>query len=220
MSQRILVWDIPTRVFHWALVLSFVGAFLTSETERTRDLHLMLGYLMLGLIAFRLVWGLVGSRYARFASFLFSPTETLAYVKSLYQRTPRHYLGHNPAGAWSIFLLLSLGLLACGSGVGLVLESGGELFEEPHETLAYAMLAVVFVHVAGVVVSSLLHHENLVGAMVSGHKSGEADQGIARHFGWLGVIMAIIIASFLMLYQPSGTSTAGIGTSSTHHEED
>lgn len=219
MSQRILIWDLPTRIFHWVLALSFAGAFLTAETERYRDLHLSLGYLMLGLIAFRLIWGFVGSRYARFSSFTFRPSEVIDYLKSLLQRSPQHYLGHNPAGALAIFLLIGLTLLTGGSGVLLYFEVGGEAFEEVHEVFANGMLAVVCIHIAGVIVSSLLHGENLVRSMITGHKHGTPEQGISRAFGWLGVIMAAIIVAFLAFYQPSGAGSAsGPEAASTHHE--
>lgn len=220
MLQRILVWDIPTRVFHWTLALSFAGAFLTAESERYRDLHLALGYLMLGLIAFRLIWGFVGSHYARFSSFTFRPSEIVTYLKSLLRRKPKHYLGHNPAGAVAIFLLLGLGLLISVSGILLYLEVGGEMFEDLHEGASNLMLAVVIIHIAGVVVSSLLHRENLVRAMITGYKSGNPKQGITRPFAWLGVIMAAIIAAFLTFYQPSGSATSDErGTQSTHNED-
>ena len=83
MEKRILVWDAPTRLFHWLLAASFAGAFLTGDSERWRDIHLLLGYTVAGLIGFRLVWGLIGTRYARFRSFLFSPREMLRYLRSL-----------------------------------------------------------------------------------------------------------------------------------------
>src|SRR5574340_421185 len=110
--QRILVWDVPTRVFHWLLVLTFAGAFLTAESERNRDSHVVLGYTLLGLIAFRLLWGFFGTRYARFRSFLFKPGEIAAYVRSLFKGRPAHYVGHNPAGSLAIWLLLGLGISA------------------------------------------------------------------------------------------------------------
>lgn len=221
MSQRILVWDIPTRVFHWALALSFAGAFLTAESERYRDLHLALGYLMLGLIVFRLVWGFVGSRYARFSSFTFRPSEIVAYLKSLLRREPKHYLGHNPAGAVAIFLLLGLGIITAISGLLLYQEVGGEAFEDLHEGAANLMLAVVVIHIAGVVVSSLLHREYLVRAMVTGYKrSGTPRQAITRPFAWLGVIMTAIIAAFLTFYQPSGSGASGERSTQSMHDED
>jgi cytochrome b len=192
--SRILVWDFPTRAFHWLLALSFAGAFLTAESEKFRDLHVMLGYTMLGLIGFRLVWGLVGTRYARFSSFAFGPRAVLDYLRSLLSLRPHHYLGHNPAGSWAIWLLLSLGLLSGASGYAVYDDLGGELFEELHEGSSNLMLAVVAVHVAGVIASSLLHGENLVKAMVSGYKSGESAQGIRRiHLlVGLGVVAAVL----------------------------
>ena len=110
-KSRILVWDAPTRVFHWALALSFVGAFVTADSERLRDVHVVLGYTVFGLIAFRLIWGVVGTRYARFTSFAFGPRAVVAYLKSLLTLRPQHFLGHNPAGSIAIYALLALGLL-------------------------------------------------------------------------------------------------------------
>src|SRR4030065_2149233 len=112
MSQRIFVWGVPARVFHWLLVLSFAGAFLTSESERYRDIHVVLGYTLPGLIAFRLLWGFFGARYAQFRAFLFKPGEIVAYVQSLLKGKPAHYVGHNPAGSVAIWLLLALGIFS------------------------------------------------------------------------------------------------------------
>ncbi|HQR50806.1 MAG TPA: cytochrome b/b6 domain-containing protein [Methylophilaceae bacterium] len=208
MLQRILVWDMPTRVFHWLLAISFTGAFLTAETERYRDIHVMLGYTLLGLIAFRLVWGFAGTRYAQFRSFLFAPGQVVDYLKSLVRREPQHYVGHNPAGSLAIFLLLGLGLLAAISGILLYFEVGGEeAFEELHEGAANFMLAVVIIHIAGVVVSSWLHRENLARAMLTGYKSGEAQQGIPRTHAWLGAIILAAVAAFWVWYPASGTVT-------------
>ncbi len=200
-KQSILVWDIPTRLFHWLLALSFVGAFVTAESERTRDLHLLFGYTLLGLIGFRLVWGLIGTRYARFRSFLFSPVAVRDYLVSLLTRHPKHYLGHNPAGSLAVFLMLGLGLLAGITGWAAYNDtSGGEWLEELHEGMANAMLVVVFVHIAGVVVSSLLHRENLVRAILTGHKQGEPEQGIRYRHAWLGAVLLVIVAAFWYWY--------------------
>lgn len=169
-GPRVRVWDLPTRIFHWSLALSFAGAWLTSESERLRDLHAMLGYTIAGLIAFRLLWGVAGTRYARFASFLFGPAAVGAYLRSLLTRRPQHWLGHNPAGAIAIFLLLGLAAFTVLSGHLTLNESGGEWLEEVHEIVANGLLAVVVIHLIGVLVSSLLHRENLARAMVDGFK--------------------------------------------------
>jgi cytochrome b len=184
MKTRILVWDVPTRAFHWLLAGSFVGAFLTAESERFRDIHVLLGYTMLALIGFRIVWGLIGTRYARFSSFAFRPSRLVAYLKSLLTGSPQHYVGHNPAGSWVIYGLLLLGLISGGTGYATYNEIGGEWLEELHEAVANTMLLLVGVHVAGVLVSSLLHRENLIRSMLNGYKLGEAGQGV-RHAHWL-----------------------------------
>lgn len=197
MKKPTLVWDFPTRAFHWMLALSFAGAFVTAESERWRDVHVTLGYTVAGLIAFRLLWGLVGTRYARFASFAFGPRAVLDYVKSLLTRAPRHYVGHNPAGSWVIYLLLALGLLAAATGYATFEEIGGEeAFEDLHEGLANAMLALVSVHIAGVALGSLLHRENLVRAMVSGRKKAAAGEGIRSARWVVGVALIAGVVAF------------------------
>jgi cytochrome b len=168
-------------VFHWLLALSFAGAFVTAESERYRDIHVLLGYTVLGLVAFRLLWGLIGTRYARFWSFAFGPRSVLTYVKSLFTRSPQHYLGHNPAGSWAIYALLALSLLAGASGYAAYNDIGGHWMEETHEAVASALLFLVFVHLAGVAVSSLLHRENLVRAMLTGYKSAKQGGGSRGH---------------------------------------
>lgn len=186
MKTRILVWDFPTRLFHWLLAGSFAGAFLTAESEQFRDLHVLLGYTLIGLIGFRLLWGIIGTRYARFSALALSPAKVVAYLKSLFTGTPQHYVGHNPAGSWVIVGLLSLGLLAGVTGYATYNEIGGEWLEELHEGAANTMLALVAVHVLGVLVSSLLHRENLVRAMINGYKTGEPGQGVGRAHWLLG----------------------------------
>lgn len=198
--KRILVWDLPTRAFHWLLALSFAGAFLTAESERFRDIHVMLGYTMLGLIGFRLVWGLIGTRYARFGSFLFGPAAVRDYLKSLLNLRPQHYLGHNPAGSWAIWLILLLGVVTGASGYAVYSDFGGEMLEELHEGAANFMLAVIVVHVAGVLVSSLVHRENLVKAMVTGYKNGEPALGIRSAHWLMAVGMVAGVAALWMKF--------------------
>ena len=217
MNQRILVWDVPTRVFHWLLAVSFAGAFLTAESERYREIHVTLGYTLLGLIAFRLVWGFLGSRYARFRSFLFRPVEIIAYVTSLAKARPAHYAGHNPAGSVSVFLLLALGMLTGASGVLAFQDFGGDVLEELHEMTAYAMLAVVALHVAGVVLSSVMHRENLVGSMITGLKSGLPNQGIRRAHAWLGIMIVAVVVAFWLGYPATGPIPQNMNVTQVEH---
>jgi cytochrome b len=222
MNQRILVWDVPTRVFHWLLVVSFAGAFLTAESERYRDIHVVLGYTLLGLIAFRLLWGFVGSRYAQFRSFLFKPSEIIAYVTSLLKAKPAHYVGHNPAGSVAVYLLLALGITSGVTGAVLFQDVGGDVLEELHETAAFVMLTVVALHLAGVLVSSVIHRENLVRSMITGLKSAQPKEGIRRAHAWLGVIMLVLVAGFWMGYPATGLVQPGSNVSQAeyHHDDD
>lgn len=186
---KIPVWDLPTRVTHWGLVVCFAGLFVTGDSERWRDIHIWLGYTLLGLLAFRLAWGFVGSRHARFADFVRGPRVVASYVGSLLKAKPQHHVGHNPAGGWAILALIATGIGAGVTGWLLELEIGGDWFEELHEGLANLMLAVVLVHVAGVLVASLLHKENLVRAMFSGTKIGSPDEQNDRPFRLIGVLL-------------------------------
>jgi len=189
MSNRIKVWDLPTRLFHWALVGSFFGAFVTSESELLADIHVFLGYTVIGLIVFRLFWGIVGTRYARFSSFAFGPSRVVRYLKSLLTRKPEHYVGHNPAGSWVIYALLLLGLVTGASGYAVYNDIGGEWLEELHEGMAGTMLTLVVVHVLGVIVSSVLHKENLVRSMITGYKTGEGEYRPHPAHSLLGLVL-------------------------------
>jgi len=202
--HRVLVWDVPTRVFHWLLALSFAGAYLTAESELDRDIHVVLGYTLLGLLVFRLLWGFFGTRYAQFRSFLFKPGEIMAYSLSMLKGNPAHYIGHNPLGSVSVWLLLGLGLLSGVSGVLSFQDIGGDAMEEVHEFVSDAMLAVVLIHIAGVVVSSVLHRENLVRSMITGFKFAEPEQGIRRSYLWLGILLLAAVVAFWLDYQDTG----------------
>jgi cytochrome b len=194
-SNRTLVWDLPTRVFHWMLAASFAGAYLTSESDRLRDLHMMLGYTAAGLVAFRLLWGLLGTRYARFTSFPLAPAAVGAYLKSLLALSPRHYFGHNPAGSWAVLGMLALVAATALSGWAHAVEAGPGWMEDVHEGLANATLALVVVHITAVVVSSVLHRDNLPRAMLSGYKpgAGPAAAGTRRA---VAVALIALIAAF------------------------
>jgi cytochrome b len=200
MSQRILIWDAPTRVFHWLQAISFAGAYLTSESERYRDIHLAFGYIMLGLLVFRLLWGLIGTRYARFSSFLFYPGEVMAYLLSLFKNKARHYLGHNPAGSVSVWLLLALGLFICVTGVTALQNDASEPVVTMHGVSTNIMLVVISLHLMGVLMSSLMHRENLVRSMITGFKFAENREDNQRTYNWLGVMMLAVAVAFWIVF--------------------
>lgn len=177
-KTRILVWDLPVRLFHWLLAGSFTVAFVTAEAESWRNLHVAFGYAFVALLLFRLLWGFMGSRYARFSSFAYGPGRVLAYLRSMMSGKPEHHIGHNPAGSWAIFAMIMLGVAVGVSGLAMGYTTGGKWIEELHEGLSFAMLGLVVVHVLGVIVGSLMHGENLVASMLTGYKRGSPGAAI------------------------------------------
>jgi cytochrome b len=163
------VWDPVVRVFHWSLVASFAVAWFSEDSGR---LHETAGYVVLTLVAIRLVWGFVGTRHARFRDFVPSPATLTAYLRDMIALRAKRHLGHNPAGSVMIVLLLVMLVLTGGSGWLMTTDAfwGVEWVEELHEAAANLTLALVFLHLAGVLVSSLMHRENLVLAMITGRK--------------------------------------------------
>lgn len=208
-QTKILVWDAPVRVFHWLMVLSFAGAYFTAESERWRLVHVSLGYTMGGLVAFRILWGLVGTRYAQFSSFVRGPAAVMRYLQSLRSGQPEHSVGHNPAGAVAIVLLLLTSVAIVLTGWAIYNDMGGQLLEELHEGAGNFMLAVVAVHIAGVVLASRMHNENLVRSMLTGRKEGAPNAGIHRAWYGLAVLLLAAVLGFWWLQWqgvPSGTA--------------
>jgi cytochrome b len=220
-EPRTLVWDAPVRVFHWLIVLSFAVAWLSAESERWQLVHVTAGYTMAGLVAFRLLWGLVGTKHARFGDFVRGPRAVLAYLKSLVHGRPEHHAGHNPAGALAIVALLALAALVTATGWANYSELGGDWLEEVHEALASAMLALVVVHVAAVLASSWLHRENLVGAMIHGRKHVPPQEGIRRAWRSVAVLMLAAVLGFWVLqWQAAPAGQDGMASVQQQHDDD
>lgn len=222
-SPRVLVWDAPVRVFHWLMVASFAGAWLTAESERWRLVHVTLGCTMAGLVAFRLLWGLAGTRHARFSSFVRGPRAVARYIGSLLRGRPEHHVGHNPAGALAIVGMLALAVVTTSSGWLTYEDLGAGWLEALHEAAATVMLAIVAVHVAGVAMASWLHRENLVGAMLDGRKPGAPQDGIRRAWNGLAAVMLVAVLGFWLQQwrdAPAGAPRAGHATAAadTGHE--
>ena len=169
------VWDPVVRVFHWSLVAAFIVAWLTGDELET--LHEIAGYVILGLVAVRLLWGVMGSRYARFTQFVPSVRGFATYMKDMLTGRERRYLGHNPAGGAMVIVLILALIATGGSGWMMTLDMfwGTEWVEELHEVMANLMLLLVSLHVAGVIFASLRHGENLVRSMINGRKRQPAD---------------------------------------------
>lgn len=201
--NEIKVWDPFVRFFHWTVVVSFFIAYITEDDVMW--LHEIAGYIILFMVLARIIWGVIGTRYARFTNFICKPSTVKQYAKELMQFKSKRYLGHNPLGGLMVIILMVMLLLTSWSGIQLEeLEestksvSAGSLYsvlniqliksavadddehkgesvahefwEDIHEFLANITLFLVFLHVAGVIFSSIAHGENLIRAMVTGYK--------------------------------------------------
>lgn len=175
MPATVKVWDPFVRVFHWSLVASFAVAWLSAE--EWDKLHEWSGYVAATLIALRVLWGFVGPHYARFSQFVTVPARAVNYLMDFAANNGRRYLGHSPAGAVMIVALLAGTAALCISGWAATLPSfrRAEWLEESHTVLANVVLLLVGLHIAGVILVSLRHKENLVKAMFTGNKRAMAN---------------------------------------------
>jgi cytochrome b len=124
LNNQIHVWDLFIRIFHWSLVMLIFFAYLTADEKKS--LHPYIGYSIFGLVVSRFVWGFIGTKYARFSSFICSPAKGLTYVKGLMSRKPIHYMGHNPAAAWMVIFFLTCSVVVCFSGHMAYTKKGGK----------------------------------------------------------------------------------------------
>jgi cytochrome b len=164
MKQKVYVWDPIIRLFHWILVASFTVAYFTGEDESL--VHIYAGYIVLGLIAVRLLWGLLGSKHARFSDFVRSPVQALVYLKGLVRGGVKNYVGHNPAAGWMVIALLVSLLATTVSGLQVYgLEGHGPLAQ----TVAERNLAAEARGETGIVRMSAEHEDE------AGEEAGEED---------------------------------------------
>lgn len=212
-DARVLVWDLPTRLFHWSLAAGFaIAATLALGTEEGGALfpyHAIAGLAIAMMVLLRIGWGFIGSRHARFRSFLFGPRAVLEYAAGVLGGRGARHAGHNPGSAWAIFAMLALVLAL--AATGLLLGTGNEGVKEIHEFLAYAMLAVVGLHVAGVLLHTARHRENITASMIQGRKDIEAAAAIATSHRLAAIAFLILsgawIAGIFLNYDPAARTT-------------
>jgi len=183
-ENQIYVWDIFIRFFHWSLLILFLIAYISEDDFLT--IHSWAGYLILSLLFTRIMWGFVGTKYARFSNFIYPPKQIKQFLKDTSQLKAQRYIGHNPAGGAMVILLMASLILTTTSGLFLIgieesqgplaatlSDAGhfwGKLFEGVHEFFVHFTILLIAIHIAGVVVESLIHRENLVSSMINGIK--------------------------------------------------
>jgi len=214
--KRVLIWDVPVRLFHGLLGVAFVIAFaipfLSGDDGPLFSIHMLFGAIAAFMVLLRLVWGFVGSRWARFRNFEVRPNKLAAYVRGAFSGGGPRYTGHNPGSSIAAILMFAiiLGLAATGILMG---NGGGEFVEELHEILAWSMIVVIGAHLAGIAWHTLRHRENISKSMVDGRKVAEPSGAIASVrpvAGLLFVILTGLWAGALIQGYDAATSTVTV----------
>ncbi|MCV2885951.1 cytochrome b/b6 domain-containing protein [Aestuariibacter sp. AA17] len=210
VKQR-LVWDLPTRLFHWGLVCALGFQWLSAEIlEDSIELHAYVGYGILTLLLFRILWGILGTRYARFSEFVAGPKRTMSYLKGIKNGNPPESIGHNPLGAWMIIATLLIVLTQAVSGLFLtddVLFTAPYYYVEApelkswmatlHNTLFNVILGISAVHILAIVLYKFKFKKDLVKPMIHGKKSVPEQHGISSSRMVLAVVLLATVAAFV-----------------------
>ena len=202
--SRQYVWDSPTRLFHWLIVGLFAFSWWSAENGHM-DWHYLSGITMFGLLAFRLIWGVIGTDTARFAHFVRGPRAVRAYLRGqLMDRA-----GHNPLGGWSVLALLALLCIQVGSGLFAVdvdgIESGplsglvdfdqGRMAAEIHRSSFNILLGLIALHIVAILAYLLMRRQNLIGTMITGYRRSRVDAADAHRAGWVALLIAVAVAA-------------------------
>lgn len=211
--SRVMIWDIPTRLFHWLLASGFsiaaVFALLLGDDSPLFPYHSIIGLSLAIMVGLRLFWGVAGTRFARFSSFAFGPRAVLGYLSGVARGTGSRHIGHNPASAYAIYAMLCL-ILAL-AVTGIMMGTGDQSVKEIHEFLAYSMLAVVGAHVLGVLVHTIRFKENITASMIHGYKSGDPSVAVRSARPITAALFLVITGawtlSLLARYDPTTQQT-------------
>lgn len=201
LSKRMMSWDAAVMVSHWLLAICFVGAVITQDSEKYRLLHVTMGYTMFGLVAFRLAWGFVGGKYARFNSIYPRIKKVIEYLKSLFTAEPQAFIGFHAIGFLAAYLLLAVILMVTISGYIVYEELGPDLFEELHETLGNLLIAIVGIHIGGVVINAVIQKVKLA---MSTEQTGAAKRVAAtiersRPYKWMAALIILAVTYFWVI---------------------
>ncbi|SMO88597.1 cytochrome b/b6 domain-containing protein [Fodinibius sediminis] len=196
-NTKTTVYDWPTRIFHWLFAFLFLGAYLIVETVDDKNplftLHMMAGLTIGFLLILRIIWGFVGTTYARFSSFKMNPGELIRYLKEAVVTKTKRYLGHNPASSYAAVIMF---ICAAGLAItGVIMTGGGEtdFYEETHELLANIFLITVVAHVGGIIFHHIKHRDSLWLSMFDGKKKSLPEKsGITSSKRLAGILFLIL----------------------------
>jgi cytochrome b len=210
--QRIKVWDLPVRLFHWSIVVLIFAAWLTQELNKM-DWHVWCGYAILTLLLFRLIWGFIGSDTARFTRFLKSPAAALRHLSHLRRREADREIGHNAAGGWMVLVMLALIGVQAGTGLfanddgntegplmHLVDKEQSNWFSKIHSLNFNLIEAVILLHVLAIVAYAVLKRQDLVRPMVTGTKLMPGETAVPRLVNPLWALVTLALAAGVVVW--------------------
>ncbi|MBL7544166.1 MAG: cytochrome b/b6 domain-containing protein [Bdellovibrionaceae bacterium] len=213
-----LVYDLPTRLFHWLFAGLFLLSFIIAKTVDVDSLvysyHMLSGLVLGSVVVWRIVWGLIGSRHARFSGFNLNPFVLKDYFLEILSGSKKRWSGHNPASSWAAIVML---LLASGLAItGYLMSTGDkEAVEDIHEFMANAFIIVVILHVTGVILHTLRHQDTIVLSMIDGKKeiSDSSDSISTTHRFAALVLLALVVSLGLFLFKNFDTQTRALKVS-------
>ena len=194
IRKRMLVWDSPVFFTHWLLAICFLGAILTQESEKFRLVHVTMGYTMLGIVGFRVIWGFIGSKYARFTTIKPRFLRVRENIQAILSGNKEFSIGLNAVGFVAAYLLMGLVLLVSATGYLVFNEIGPELISEIHELVGNLIIAVVVVHVGSIVLNAIYQRLQKTNGEVA--KSVGVLAQRARPYKWVTIIILLVVIYF------------------------
>lgn len=198
--RKQLIYDLPTRIFHWGFAGLFVFAFFIAKTVDDENpvfsYHMLAGLMLGGLVTLRIIWGLFGTKYARFSSFALHPKDLIQYLKGILGGNKKRWPGHNPASSWAALIMMGSAMMLALSGI-LMTTGYKESFEDIHELFANAFLVTVLLHIAGVVLHALRHQDGIALTMINGKKEEiKENSEISGHKPVAALLLIVLMGAF------------------------
>jgi len=202
--RQVLVYDLPTRLFHWLFAGFFITAFaianLVDDDSARFSLHMLAGLGMVFVIVLRLIWSLLGTRHARLTDLALNPAQLMAYFKGMFSGGSRRWIGHNPASSWAAVAMVGLGLGLGATGYLMATGAGSGALKEVHELMANAFLVVVALHIGGVAAHVLRHRDHLQASMVTGRKEALSSEQEPVRSGRIAGLAFVVLSGLFMGY--------------------
>ena len=193
-KMRFLVWDLPVRLFHWLLVAGLFGAVIIvygfGDHSPQFPYHALFGLTIVLMVVLRIIWGIAGTRYAKFSSFLYGPGKVIGYLKDVFTNGSTSYTGHNPGSSWAIYIML-ICILMLGI-TGYRMGQGAKGVKDFHEFFATLLLVTVGAHILGIIVHTIRKKENITASMIHGKKEVEEKDSIPSAKPIIAILFVLI----------------------------